>query len=545
MNGKTHVKRYSLNREYSREIIYNLLQWGVEEFYICAGARDIPLIETVCHIQSEKKIVFNHFEERSVAFYALGRIKSIKKPVAVITTSGTAVGELLPAVMEAYYSKLPLVLITADRPKSYRGTGAPQSAEQKNIFGVYVSKCFDLSLNETFDLTNITKNQPLHLNICFDIPLQSGNLEKININLFKENQNLLNKKTDSFTKENEELERFLSNSNNLMVIVSQLNENNYSGIINFLKKLNTPVYIESISNIRECDELEHLKIKCADKIWNNAKDSNYIIDSILKIGGTPTHRIWRDLDETNKQIKVLSVSDRNFSGMPNAKNICVPIHSFLSSTNVKMNQLKPELIHSFLKTDKECHLKLLKLFNKYPESEQAIFFYLSEKIENNSRVYLGNSLPIRHWDLSASFLNKNFIVDASRGLNGIDGQISSFLGFAEETTKENWGIFGDLTTLYDMPGMWMLRQRPTLNANIVIINNGGGKIFNKVLTGDISILCQNIHDLNFEYLAKFWGLDYEIYTDARKINNTKRNRVIEIKPNQEQTDLLSNEFLRI
>ena len=93
-----------MNREYSAEIIKKLLLWGVEEFYVCAGARDIPLIETVCQIKSDKKIVFNHFEERSAAFYALGRIKNLKKPVAVITTSGTAVAELLPATMEAYYS---------------------------------------------------------------------------------------------------------------------------------------------------------------------------------------------------------------------------------------------------------------------------------------------------------------------------------------------------------------------------------------------------------------------------------------------------------
>ena len=88
-----------MNREYSSKIIEKLLAWGVEEFYVCAGKQDIPLIEAVCAIQSETKMVFNHFEERSAAFYALGRIKSTKKPVAIITTSGTAVGELLPATM--------------------------------------------------------------------------------------------------------------------------------------------------------------------------------------------------------------------------------------------------------------------------------------------------------------------------------------------------------------------------------------------------------------------------------------------------------------
>ena len=144
-----------MNREYSHEIIKKLLEWGVVEFYVCAGGRNFPLVESILNIKSKKKIVFNHFEERCAAFYALGRVKLLKKPVAVVTTSGTAVAELLPAIMEAYYSALPLVLITADRPRFYRKTGAPQSAEQKNIFGEYVSNCFDIESGELFDISHI------------------------------------------------------------------------------------------------------------------------------------------------------------------------------------------------------------------------------------------------------------------------------------------------------------------------------------------------------------------------------------------------------
>lgn len=124
-----------MNFNFSAKIISSLMEWGVKEFYICAGARNIPLIEIL--LQSNKKNVFSHFEERSAAFYALGRIKALQSPVAIIVTSGTAVGELLPAVMEGYYSGLPLVVVTADRPRKQRGTGAPQTAEQK-IFLEYI-----------------------------------------------------------------------------------------------------------------------------------------------------------------------------------------------------------------------------------------------------------------------------------------------------------------------------------------------------------------------------------------------------------------------
>ncbi len=529
-----------MNREYSRKIILNLLQYGVQEFYICAGARDIPLIEAVCHIQAEQQIVFNHFEERSAAFYALGRIKLLQKPVAVITTSGTAVGELMPAVMEAYYSNLPLILITADRPKSYRGTGAPQAAEQKNIFGIYVDKCLDLSIGDDFNFSNILLTKPTHINVCFDIPLQSGIIEPIYLNQTLQNKEQVNIAAKDISAKQELLKTFILNSKNLMVIVSQLNENNYQGIIRFLYNLNVPIFIESIANIRECEDLEHLKIKCPYKLWINSNKSNFNIDVVLKIGGTPTHRVWRDIDEKHKEIKVISVSNYEFSGMPRAENICVNLKDFFS--NFKTTSKDTKFSNKFLELDKQCFFKLRDLIYKYPLSEQAIYYHLSNNIKIGSRIYLGNSLPIRYWDLTATFQNKKFLINASRGLNGIDGQISTFLGFADESSSENWGFFGDLTAMYDLAGFWMLQHRPNLSLNIVIINNNGGKIFDRVLTGEPSKLCQNIHHLNFEYLAKFWGLDYELHTDARSIKNSFKKRLIEIIPHSIQTNCFIEEL---
>jgi 2-succinyl-5-enolpyruvyl-6-hydroxy-3-cyclohexene-1-carboxylate synthase len=529
-----------MNREYSRKIILNLLECGVQEFYICAGARDIPLIETVCCIQAEKQIVFNHFEERSAAFYALGRIKLLRKPVAVITTSGTAVGELLPAVMEAYYSNLPLILITADRPKAYRGTGAPQAAEQKNIFGIYVDQCLDLSIGDDFNFSNILLTKPTHLNVCFDIPLQSGIIEPIYLNQTLQNKEQVNITAKDISAKQELLKTFILNSKNLMVIVSQLNENNYQEIIRFLFKLNVPVLIESISNIRECEELEHLKIKCPYKLWDNANKSDFKIDGVLKIGGTPTHRVWRDIDEIFKEIKVFSISDSEFSGMPNAEHISVNLSLFFCNYNIlnKSNIFS----NKFLDLDKNCFLKLRNLIYKYPLSEQVIYYHLSNNIKIGSKIYLGNSLPIRNWDLTATYQNKKFSINASRGLNGIDGQISTFLGFSEESCTENWGFFGDLTAMYDMAAFWMLQHRQNLSINFVIINNNGGKIFDRVLTGDSSKLCQNTHHLNFKYLAKFWGLDYELHSDARNIKSSSKKRLIEITPHSIQTNCFSEEL---
>lgn len=128
---------------------------GARDFCVCAGSRNSPLLVAL------GTSVYSFVDERSAAFFAIGRIKRSGDPVAVVTTSGTAAAELLPACVEAHYSGLPLILITADRPARFRGTGAPQSIEQFGLFGVYA----DTSLDEW------SGNRPLHLNIEFDEPL--------------------------------------------------------------------------------------------------------------------------------------------------------------------------------------------------------------------------------------------------------------------------------------------------------------------------------------------------------------------------------------
>ena len=133
-------------------VIAELRAAGVREFCVCAGSRNAPLLAVLG--TSDAKW-FSFVDERSAAFFAIGRIKLHGDPVAVVTTSGTAVAEMLPAAIEAYYSGLPLVLVSADRPARFRGTGAPQSIEQPGIFGVYA---------ET-ELTSWSRTRPLHVNV--------------------------------------------------------------------------------------------------------------------------------------------------------------------------------------------------------------------------------------------------------------------------------------------------------------------------------------------------------------------------------------------
>jgi 2-succinyl-5-enolpyruvyl-6-hydroxy-3-cyclohexene-1-carboxylate synthase len=161
-NPRTEVNS---NQQLSNFIVSQLIEKGARCFVVCAGARNAPLVQAVLSHENSELEIFHHPEERSASFFALGLAMSNEKPAVVLTTSGTAVSECLSAIIEAHYSQIPLWIVSADRPKSFRGSGAPQAIEQVGIFSRYA---------ETQDFENIKPLQvsfgPCHFNICLAEP---------------------------------------------------------------------------------------------------------------------------------------------------------------------------------------------------------------------------------------------------------------------------------------------------------------------------------------------------------------------------------------
>ena len=155
----------------SIQIIKQLQADGVHTYCLCPSSRNAPLVEVLSAYKNIEKFYF--FDERSAGFFALGRSKRDFKPICVVTTSGTAVCELYPAVVEAYYSQASLVLLTADRPSAFKGTAAPQCIEQKNIFSNYVFKSWDLEAGDKLKINWWKKPSSIHINVRFDEPLLS------------------------------------------------------------------------------------------------------------------------------------------------------------------------------------------------------------------------------------------------------------------------------------------------------------------------------------------------------------------------------------
>lgn len=515
----------SANEKITLDILQKLAEQGVSEFCLCPGARNAPFITA---LEKQQKLkAFYWYEERSAAFFALGRIKATNRPVAVVTTSGTAAGELLPAAMEAYYSGLPLVLITADRPRSYRGSGAPQTAEQVGLYGSYATYALDIAEAEEFNLRRWEKTGPMHINVCFDEPLNDPFNTDLQIFPHVAERYALN---DDMTDAEQSLKAFLTSVQRPLVVVSTIRSEAREEIARFLADLGAPVFLEGISGLREHPALSRLRVHRTEGILGSAQKHGYPIDGILRIGGVPTFRLWRDLENRELQLPVCSISDVPFSGLSWGDIALADLKTFFGEIRLASKNTYP--CEKWLQNERRYEGFLRELFLQEPKAEQSLFNTLSKKISASSTVYLGNSLPIREWDAYACGLQKNHEVYASRGLNGIDGQISTFLGLCLPG-RSNWGIFGDLTTLYDMAAPWILPQLPQMAINLVVVNNYGGKIFERMFP---SKQMMNPHGLSFASLAAFWGLSYLRTDSLSEELDGPENRLIELVPDPRSTD---------
>jgi len=456
---------------------------------VCAGARNAPLVVPLLKLDGQDGIkIWHHFDERTASFFALGLAKRRLKPVCVVTTSGTAVAELLPATIEAFYSGIPLILLTADRPDRFRGSGAPQAIEQVGIFSGYAARNFNEWNHES----------PLHLNVSFEEPLFDEGRDDCPQSSAKNSA-----KASAHLASADELRGRLgtivptqSLDENTVVLVGELLENEREPVADFLRSSGLPVWCEAISGLREISGANHVR-------GSDAALAEMEIGNVFRIGGVPSLRFWRDL-ETLEAIQVASISRTGFSGLARTEGVT--------------NQQGTFDEHALL--DREGVSNQQGTFDEHTllDREELAVRELSERIPSEALIFLGNSLPIRQWNAVATTEIAHPNVFANRGANGIDGEISTFLGLAQDFSgDECWGIFGDLTTLYDMNAPWICDQLDAgKRIRIVVINNGGGKIFSKLpgledLPDDEKKVTENWHGFDFEKWAELWpGVTVEV-----------------------------------
>lgn len=500
------------------EVLGNAVKAGVGEFVVCGGARNAVLLEVLSKMEESGKVkVWSHFEERSAGFFALGRTMATGKSCAVVVTSGTAVAELLPSVVEAFYQARPLVLITANRPAGFRKSGAPQTIEQVGIFSGYAA-----ADPETWE-----GKGPLHLNVELEEDFTIGEVDfgGLEVGGF----------AVDFGKPNVGgLARWLRERamDGLVVMIGDLESGEQEEVFHFCEDLAAPVVADATSGLREV--LQHLAVVDADEVLKANPPSK-----VLRLGGVPSGRFWRDL-EAIPEVSVWSVCRNGLRGLGREAEVTQGSLERILPAMGEMEEIGD--VADLLEGAEGRGQRIEEALEAFPDSEQGWMRTLSVYASIGSGVYLGNSLPIREWNACAQWEKPVRVVRANRGANGIDGQVSAWLG-ASADEEDAWGIFGDLTALYDLAGLKMLGQVELKGRVMAVINNGGGRIFDRVpRLGGMSERAKEwmaaATPVDFGAIAEAWGMEHVRVTRADEFDGAGSDGkavLLEIVPDAGQT----------
>lgn len=470
-------------------MVESCIKAGIPEFVVCAGARNAALIEALARAEQAGLVrIWRHFEERSAGFFALGRIMETGKPCAVVTTSGTAVAELLPAVIESFYQARPLVALTADRPGAFRGTGAPQTIDQTGIFGGHAFAGSPADWDG---------RRPLHWNVEFEEEFVPGgdDFSGVTVGDFEAAKDRLDVAA---------LARWLREGlyRGLVVMVGGLEPEEREEVFHFCRALEVPVIAEATSGLREA--LQALSLPDGDRALKANPPGK-----ILRLGEVPSGRFWRDLEDL-PEISVWSVCRNGLPGLARESGVVRgPLDRVLRALGDI--EAAEDALDYFQNASRHAAV-IDELLEAYPDSEPGLLRTLSHYVSTGSGLFLGNSMPIREWNLFAQRDRPIQNVRANRGVNGIDGQISTWLGWSAELS-EAWAVVGDLTALYDLAGPFVMGQVNLESRVLVVINNGGGKIFERLprlqsMSPRAAECMTNPQEADLAGWAQLWGMNH-------------------------------------
>jgi 2-succinyl-5-enolpyruvyl-6-hydroxy-3-cyclohexene-1-carboxylate synthase len=502
------------------DVVNRCLRAGVCEFVVCAGARNAALIEALVRAESAGLVrVWRHFEERSAGFFALGRMMETGLPCAVVTTSGTAAAELLPAVIEAHYQARPLVAVTADRPAAFRGSGAPQSIDQVEIFGVHATRD---------DFSKWDGKGPLHLNVELEENFEAGD------------EDFSDQVAGEFVPAKDRLDvaglaRWLRGDlyRGIVVMIGGLEPGEQEEVFHFCRDFGAPVVVEASSGLREA--LEGMTIHDADRVLKAHPPGK-----ILRLGEVPSGRFWRDLEDL-PDVSVWSICRNGLTGLGRESDVTQGSPGRVLPALGELSPADDVLDH--LVGASRAAARVEELLECYPDSEPALVRALSHFACIGGGIFLGNSMPIREWNLFAQWARPVQMVRANRGANGIDGQVSTWLGWSAEV-GETWAVVGDLTALYDLAAPFVLDQIDQGGRVLAVINNGGGRIFERIprlrTMSPRAVECMsNPHAVDLSGLATLWGMRHLRVRRADDLDEFElggKATLLEIIPDGNQTE---------
>ena len=477
----------------ARLIVRQIIEAGITDVVISPGSRNAPLSLAFFAAAQERLIKLHiRIDERTAAFFALGIIKATGRPVPIVCTSGTAVANYHPAVLEASHTNAPLLVLTADRPAMLRKTGANQTTEQARIFGKAVRYFADID-GSVYPMElplDSLRTGPVHLNLQFDEPLLPDDstewLSQINVS------------PKEFVPRTKPATLRLVGARGVVVIGHDRGGLSVEEITSFTKKLGWPVIAEDPLSFPEA--VPHASIFLASQEIR----ATLIPQSVLVIGRTT---LSRSINAFIKLSPITYVVDQRLATVDSDRQA---ERKFTELPQLQGVIQSDEWIAKWIKVSERAQ-KLIASLDGW--NEPVIARAIAAAIPDGTALFISSSRPIRDFEGFAT-PRSGIDVFANRGLAGIDGNISTALGIAYAHTA-TIAVLGDLSFLHDLTG---LVNKEEINCRFIVINNDGGGIFSTLpqrgVEGFESVF-GTPHGLNPAAIAQAMGVT------AQQINSVK------------------------
>ena len=539
----------------AQSILEIFLAKGITNIIISPGSRNAPL--TIGFASNPAFQCYSIADERSAGFFALGIAQQTKKPVALVCTSGSALLNYYPAIAEAFYSQIPLVVLSADRPQSKIDIGDGQTIRQENVFANH--SLFNANLQEGASLENdqkinealnraFAKKGPVHINAPFEEPLYETVSELT-------------------------VQSYVSPSIENTTIVGDLSS--FATIWNQASRKMILVGVNE-PNAIDSKTIDFLANDASVSVWTETTSNLHHSSFITNIDTIITPFTTSDFENFQPEILV------TFGGMVVSKRIKAFLRKYKPKHHWHIDSLRaydtfgaltqhvemaPQLffdqfipLTKSVKSDYSQQLNAIKSARKVkhdaylasvPFSDFTVFEKIIPRIPNHSQLQIGNSSAIRYAQLIP--IDASIEVYCNRGTSGIDGCTSTAIGAAVANGKPTTFITGDIGFLYDTNALW--NNYIPKNFKIILINNGGGGIF-RILPGHeetpvFNTFFETSHCHTAEHLAKMYGFNYSIASDETTLeqaldgfySNNDQPQLLEIfTPTRKNDSILLNYF---
>lgn len=569
--------------EYIATLVDEFAQLGITHAVFSPGSRSTTM--AMLFREHGDFETYMNIDERSAGFMALGIAKAHRKPVILVCTSGSAVAHYMPAVLEAQYSGVPLIILSADRPHTLQHVGAPQTVDQQKLFGTAVNYYEELAVpqqdhyytyprlvaRKAYMKAMDVKRGPVHINVPLFEPLVPE-LDKKHFDCGRLPFSVVGGTIQP--SDVHAMYDLLKNTKVLILAGPSAYPNDIESILALSYMFNAPILGDPLSNMRSVRD-ERVVTSYDAVLTQEAYRDVLQPDCILQIGQmvvskrvqqwvasmqhTPIISVSPTMDYTNPAGNTTLFVQSTPQGLVAALKIGIPeLHAmenegYAEGAYEELDTADNGYLATWIHADEVGRKQLDTVGREQELFEGRTIHLLQELLPQHSQIVVANSMSIRDMDYFWSGNRHSAIIYGNRGVNGIDGTVSTALGIATNGMPTVL-LTGDLTFFHDLNGLAVAKTHP-LNLTIIVHNNDGGGIFEYLPqkgTPHFDYLFSTAQGLDYSGLATLYGIDFVRVASNDELKNALQNyvgtmgvHVIEIPTSKERSRELHKKYMTI